>query len=134
MKRAYKRLTILRHLATFDVPKKELVQIYILFIRSVLEQSFVVWGSSITEEESNSLEQGQKCSLRIIYQDKYISYQNALINANLIELPERRKKLSLRFALKCLKNPKTSNMFQLNENYKNTRNCEKFKVPFAYHS
>ena len=51
VKNAYKKMTILRKLNEFAVPVEELVNIYILFIRSKLEQSAVVWHSSITRGE-----------------------------------------------------------------------------------
>lgn len=104
--KANKRITILRNLIHFNVNTKDLIHIYIIFIRSVLEQSSVVWGSAITEVEEKSLERIQKCPLHIIYQEKYKSYQNALLFSKLPTLVERRNMLSLRFALKCTKNEK----------------------------
>ena len=41
-KRAYVRMTILRNLYGFDIPVTDLVQLYILYIRSIVEQSAVV--------------------------------------------------------------------------------------------
>ena len=73
VKRAYARMTILRKLVQFDVPKHDLVHIYTLFIRSILEQSCVVWGAAITLEESKALERVQKCCLKLIFQDQYKS-------------------------------------------------------------
>ena len=40
---AYKRMVILHRLGKFSLPISDLVNIYILYIRSVLEQSAVVW-------------------------------------------------------------------------------------------
>ena len=54
--RCYQRMLILRNLNTFHVPKEEMINIYCLYIRSVAEQSSVVWSSSITSGESNDLE------------------------------------------------------------------------------
>ena len=50
-KRAYSRMLILKNLVKFDVPLVDLVQIYILYIRSVMEQSAVVWHPTITKGE-----------------------------------------------------------------------------------
>ena len=82
VKRAYARMTILKKLYEFNVPKTQLVQIYMLYIRSVTEQSSVVWSSSITLEESEALERTQKVALKIIYQSDYISNKNALFCQN----------------------------------------------------
>ena len=71
--KAYKRIIILKKLYEFNVPTKDLVKIYVLFIRSILEQSCVVWHSSITQEEESDIERVQKVSLRIIMKDKYES-------------------------------------------------------------
>ena len=49
--KSYKRMIILRKLCEFKVCIKELIQIYILYIRSVVEQSCVVWASFVTERK-----------------------------------------------------------------------------------
>ena len=89
-----------------------------------------MWGSAITKGESESIERVQKIALKIIYKEKYISYQHALVMSSLPTLHQRRTKLSLRFALRCVNNSKTSNMFKLNPPQV-TRNSEKFFVPHA---
>ena len=93
VKRAYARMTILKKLYDFKLPKSQLIQIYMTYIRSVTEQSSVVWSSSITGEESEALERTQKVALKIIYQKDYISYENALFLANLPALAKRRENL-----------------------------------------
>ena len=132
--KANKRMTIIRNLINFNVADKDLIHIYVIFIRSVLEQSCVVWGSSITESEAKAIERIQKCCLYLIYKDKYVSYENALQLAKLPKLDERRAQLSLRFALKCAANEKTKHMFPLNPTDTHTRHTEKYQVPFAYHN
>ena len=110
VKKAYMRMNILRKLYEFDVSKAQSVQIYILYIRSVTEQSSVVWSTSLTEEESNDLERTQKAALRIIHKHDYICYENALKLSNLLPLAKRREHLLHKFAVKTLKNPKTTHM------------------------
>ena len=56
VKNAYKRMVILRNLSNFNMPIIELLNIYILCIRSVVEQSSVVWNSSIMQEECFEIE------------------------------------------------------------------------------
>ena len=135
IKRVYQRLVILRNLSTFNVPESDLVNIYKLYIRSVVKQSCVVWGSSISLDESNAIERTQKISLRIIYLNKYNSYNHALKISGLSTLAERRTQLSHRFAVKCTQNEKTKHMFPPNTKHTNvsTRSSEKYLVPFAYH-
>ena len=78
IKKSYSRMEILRNLFHFNMPTADLITIYIIYIRSFLEQSCVVWHSSISEENTKSLERVQKVALRIILKEGYISYKHAL--------------------------------------------------------
>ena len=121
---------MLRKLCEFKVCKKDLIQIYILYIRSIVEQSCVVWASALTEQQKTDIERVQKISLRIILREDYRTYMNALQVTQLPSLSERRDKLMLNFALKCVKNDKTSKMFPKNSPRK-TRSIEIYKIPHA---
>ena len=107
---------------------EEMVNIYILFIRSVLEYACVVWHSSISSEESNNIERVQKTALRIILKSDYDNYHSALRLVSLSTLKERRKKLSLSFAKKCLKSDDNKDLFPQVEKLVNTRQHERFFV------
>ena len=71
VQKAYKRMSLLHKLYEFAVPVKDLVEIYILYIRSVLESSAVVWNSSLTQGQEKELERVQKVALRIILKEQY---------------------------------------------------------------
>ena len=116
---------------SFNVPTAELVNIYCLYIRSLVEQSCVVWGSAITKGEEYDLERVQKVALRIILKDSYVTYSNALSITSLQTLKCRRVVLMKRFAIKCTKNSFTEDMFPLNPSTVNTRNREKYMVTHA---
>ena len=73
VKRANSRMLILRKLKEFDVKTQDMITIYVLFIRSVIEQNSVVWSSALTCGELAYLERTQKVALRIILGIKYIS-------------------------------------------------------------
>ena len=62
---------------------EDLKTIYILFIRSILEQSSPVWHSSITEENKDDLERIQKSAVKIILQEKYKGYSQGLAQLGL---------------------------------------------------
>ena len=51
VRKAYKRMAISHNLFKFGLPVDELVQIYILYIRSLVENSAVVWHSSLKYEQ-----------------------------------------------------------------------------------
>ena len=108
-----------------------MVNIYVLYIRSVLEQSAVVWTSSIAKGEQLDIKRVQKCALRIILKEDYTCYQDALKFCNLITLKERRTNLCLSFAVKCTKNPNTSDIFPLKQKLVFTRPHEKYEVKTA---
>ena len=131
-RKAYKRMSILHNLCKFNVPTEDLLNIYILYIRSVLEQSAVVWHSSITKGEQIEIERVQKCALRIILKENYSSYDSALKVCGLETLKARRTHLCLAFAKKCVKHEKTQDIFPLNTNENKTRWHEKFAVTFAF--
>ena len=78
IKKANARICLLRKVASFNPPKPDLRLIYIQYIRSILEQSCVVWHGSLTKENKSDIERIQKNSFRIILKDKYINYEQAL--------------------------------------------------------
>ena len=106
---------------------------YILYVRSILEQSATVWHSSLTEENKNDLERVQKTALKVILGVKYKSYENALRILDIETLNDRRIDLCLNFARKSSKRPKMKHMFPLTEkpHQMGTRRPEKFKVQHA---
>ena len=131
IQKAYKRMSLLHRLYDFAVPVQDLVEIYVLYIRSVLQSLAVVWNSSLTQEQEKELERVQKVALRIILKDQYESYENALLVCSLLTLKDRREALSLSFAKKCIKNYKTKDMFPLNIASYDTRFSEKYVVTKA---
>ena len=133
VKRANSRMRLIHQLVDFCVPQDDLVHIYILYVRSILEQSCQVWHSSLTLENFHDLERVQKNALKIILQDSYENYSKALEITGLSTLFERRSKLCLKFAKSCLKHDQMKKMFPLNHtDYQmNTRFREKFKVANA---
>ena len=56
-------MEILRRIASFGAPVTDLKQIYFLFVRSLLEQSAVVWHSGLSQDNINDLERVQKSAV-----------------------------------------------------------------------
>ena len=122
-------MQILHKLATFKINVQDMKEIYILYIRSILEFNCQVWHSSLTEEDRMYLERVQKVACRLILQSEYDCYEQALKTLQLESLDRRRSALCLRFAKKCSTNPKTSSMFPLNPSPRYAlRKPEKFFV------
>ena len=131
VKKANARMALLRRVAGFNPPEEDLKDIYILFVRSILEQSATVWHSSISEENKNDLERVQKTALKVILREKYTGYNQGLAKLGLESLESRRENLCLNFANKCIKSERLKHMFPLNQHNVNTRNKETYEVQFA---
>ena len=97
VKKANSRMELLRKVATFSKSMEDKKNIYILYIRSILEQSCIVWHSRLTQEDANDLERVQKAAIRIIIGKDFESYEDALLQ---VDLPPRHQK-----STDCLSNP-----------------------------
>ena len=115
-------MQLLNAAANFTRNRQDLKNIYLTFIRSILEQSAVVWHSSLTKKNRRDLERIQKSAVRVIMGSSYKSYKESLKELRLNSLEKRREILCLRFAKKCLKNEKFKSLFPLNKtNHKMTK-------------
>ena len=134
IKKAYARMQLIKKIICFNPPKEDLITIYISFIRSLLEQSCVVWNSMLTEQNINDLERVHKTVLKLILKNEYLDYNNALLKLDLPTLSQRRKYLCENFALKNINNEKMKHHFRENPNLHNmtTKNPEKYMVSFAH--
>ena len=123
-------MQLLHAAATFTYSKKDLRDIYQTFIRSVLEQSAVVWHSSLTNKNRSDLERVQKGAVRVIMGKNYKTYKKSLKILKLDTLEKRREKLCLQFAKKCTMNDKMKVMFPLHktEHKMKIRNQKKYKI------
>ena len=94
-----------------------------------MEQSCVVWHSSLNQEDSDNLEIIKKSAIRIILQGDVVEYIDGLHKLNLDTLYERRVALCKNFAEKTAKHEKLKNMFPKNDLSQNmkTRNPEVYK-------
>ena len=115
VKKANARMQLLRKISNFGASYGDLKNIYILYIRSLLEQSCTVWHSGLSDENKQDLERIQKSALKVILKDSYKSYEHALNVLEMETLDDRREILCLEFAKKCLKNEKMKKYFQENK-------------------
>ena len=127
VRRANARMVLLRKLSEFGAPRDHLKTIYILYIRSVLEQSAVVWHSSLTQQNIEDLARVQKSACKIILKNKYESYEKALILLDLEDLSDRRNKLCKDFAQKAARNGSIEFALNNKSHTMNTRNQNIYK-------
>ena len=112
--KAYSRLSMLTKLKYVGVTIEHLLDIYVLYIRSLTEYCSVAFHSSLTVEQSQSLERIQKTCLRVILGEMYISYEASLEMSGLKTLQLRREQRCLTFSLKSVKHENTKRLFPLN--------------------
>ena len=122
------RMMLLRNMKAFGATKEELVM-----CRSKLEQACVLWHSSLTQENTEDLERTQKTFTKLVLQEKYINYEEALIQLNLNSLAERRRHLCLKFAQSGEKHGTLTDLFTKNDKNHDMkmRKSETYKVNFA---
>ena len=131
-RKAYSRIALLTKLKYVGVSIDDLLDIYILMIRSLTEYCSVAFHSSLTVGQATDIERIQKTCLKVILGENYVDYRAALEMTGLQSLHDRREDRCLKFALKALKHPRNCQMFPRNvNNIKQVRNQEVFKVNFA---
>ena len=123
-------MQLLRKVASFGASREDMVHIYKLYVQSALEHSSSVWHRTLTLENKSDLEIVQKSAFRIILQNEYISYQNALDILKMESLKDRRETLFRKFTLKSLKVKQMKNILVENQksHVMNTRNTKPYKI------
>ena len=133
IKKAYKRMPLLTRAAAYTSNSQDLKRIYLTYIRSILDQSAVLWHSSLTEKNRNNIERVQKVAVRVILGRNYKNYKNGLNQLRMEKLNTRREFSCLKFAKNCLNNEKVKDIFpkSIKIHKMKTRNRELFKVKFS---
>ena len=103
VKKGLKRLQLLYKDASFTNSRQDLKAIYLTYIRSAIEQSAVVWHSSLTKKNRRDLERVKKTAIKVIMGSQYTTYKEGLEILKIQNLDERRENLCLGFAKKCFK-------------------------------
>ena len=131
-------MPLLKKISNFGANIEEMVHLWIVYCRSKLEQSAVVWAGSLTQENKDDLERTQKSFAKLVlkkdYEDDHENaYENALLKLNLQTLEQRRKELSLNFAKDGIKNGTLNDLFKEKtiEHEREKRNTEKYEVLMA---
>ena len=124
------RMQLLRKALSFGATQQEMVQLWIVYCRSVLEQSCVLWHSTLTQKNIDDLERCQKSFAKLTLKQKYVSYEQSLVTLNLISLNERRKFLNWKWAQKGIKNNTLNDLFPLQnkKHHMNTRYPDKYII------
>ena len=101
------KVWILRRLAPLRLTFKELFDVYVKEVRSVLEYAVPVWHSGLTQKQSSEIEAVQKLAFKLILKQRYTDYAAACKFFNTDTLEQRRRQLCLKFAKKNLNSDKS---------------------------
>ena len=129
LKKANKRLFMLRSLKRFGFDSEELSVVYSGYVRPILEYASVVWHSSISIKQAKELESIQKRACRTILGGDYTSYHDALLSCKLDSLSDRRVQHCRRFAEGLPENERTQSLIpptRLQSHGRNLRNSHNF--------
>ena len=127
-KKATKNLWLLLRFRDMGASTEQLLTLWHQKGRSILEFASPVFFSSLTIEQNDSIESCQKKAFAIILESKFENYEAALKNLQQERLSVRREAAAIKFAQKCLDNPKHSDMFPRNPPVKySMRNRKPFK-------
>ena len=132
IKKVNRRMVLIRRAKEFGATYKELVHMWIVFCRSLLDQSCVVWHGNLTQDNSEDLERTQKTFAKLVLGKNYRNYEDALIKLNLYSLNKRRTELCLKFAKSGLRNNTLRDLLQRKKkkHTMKTRKTEKHNVEF----
>ena len=82
IKKVNARMQLLCSIHSFGASKEEMTHLWIVFCRSVLEQSCVVLGPSLTQKNKDDLERAQNLFAKRVWKDKYINMKMQKIVLN----------------------------------------------------
>ena len=86
IKKVNARMQLLHKCKEIGSDRNEMIMLWILYCRSILETSCFVWGTMLTNENKYDLEQLQKSFCKMILGRKYTNYENALLILNWLHL------------------------------------------------
>ena len=133
VKKVNARMQLLRKVWSFGSTEKEMVELWKTYCLSVLDQSCVLWDSGLTLENENDLERTQKSFAKLVLQEKYTNYFEALDLLGLQTLKLRRKTLTLRFIKRSLADGHFRDLFPIRkpDHIMKKRNSDFYKVTHA---
>ena len=72
-------MLLVKKIQGFGASSEEMVDIWKTYCRSILEQSAIVWGPSLTEQNKSDLERTQQSFVKLVSRNKYTNYEESYI-------------------------------------------------------
>jgi hypothetical protein len=115
VKRAWKRMWVIRRLKSLGASEQELLNVLRAQVISVLQFASPAWSTLITAKESSQIESVLKTGLFLVYGHRFQSFLWALTEAKMNSLQDQRTKMFQVFTQKCIANKKFQKWFVLSE-------------------
>ena len=93
-KKASTRMHFISQLKRTCMPSRDIVKVYVSLVRPIMEYASQVWHAGLTEQQAHMLESIQQRALKVAFPT--LDYDQALMEANLMTLYERREVLCKR--------------------------------------
>ena len=113
IKKAYKRMWILRCLKTLGASTEQLLDVLNKQVLSVLFLGAPAWYGQLTVAERTHLNRVLRCALHIIYGDNYGSFSQSLTRAGMLSVTDQLHKMTAKFARKAAKHSKFNKWFKV---------------------
>ena len=113
-KKVCAKIWAIRNLKKAEVDIDLILIYYKTVIRPSIEYAVQVYHHALTEEQSNKIESMQRLVLKIVYGFD-MSYRTAIEKSGLELLSVRRDAICLKFAKKCVQNPRYAHWFPLKD-------------------
>ena len=112
IKKAYKRMWLIRRLKGLGANKGQLVDALQKQVLSVLWLGAPAWYCQTTEQERKDIDRVAKVGLRIIFGEAYCGFENCLLSAKMLRPTEQLANMTSRFAAKNASHNKFSQWFE----------------------
>ena len=127
-KKANARLYFLRRLKSLGASIMTLKEVYILFIRSIVEFCAPLWAGNLSKSSVKALDRIEQNAMKILFPGK--TYFQSLEILQLKNLSQRRLDLTMKYGRKAATNPKMSHLFKSKRDISvATRSNEKYFEP-----
>ena len=115
IKRAWKRMWVVRRLKSLGASEQELLSVLRAQVLSVLQFATPAWSTLITGKESAQIECVLKTGLYLVYGHRYESFSWALRQAKMSSLSDQRRKMFHNFTKGCINSNKFKKWFAIDE-------------------
>ena len=104
--KAYKRMWFVRRLKALGASTNQLVDSLQKQVLSVLWLGAGAWFCQLTQQEKSDINRVAKVGLKIIYDQNYGDFDQALLRANILKPTDQLAKMAEKFTVKCAKHIK----------------------------